>query len=60
MPQEKVDTSMALCFYVEDYSDLLKLYDNLSMLNNNAFYSYFIVEPPKLSEVIQPHHFEIL
>ena len=47
MSQDKVDTSMGLCFYVEDYSDLLKLYDNLSMLKNEAFYCYSVVEPPK-------------
>ena len=43
MPQDKVDTSMGLCFYAGDYGELLKLYDDLSMLNNEAFYSYSIV-----------------
>ena len=43
MPQDKVDTSMGLCFYVEDYAKLLKLYDDLKMLKNEAFYSYSII-----------------
>jgi hypothetical protein len=60
MPQDKVDTSMGLCFYVHDYADLMKLYDELGMLKNDAFYSYSLVEPAPLLEVQQAEHYEVL
>ena len=48
MPHDKIDTSMGLCFYASDYGELLKLYDGLLMLKNDAFYSYSIIRPPGL------------
>ena len=33
MPQDKVDTSMGLCFYLNDYAELLRFYyDDLALL----------------------------
>lgn len=54
MPQEKVDTSMGVCFYVEDYAAVIKLYDELSKMKNQTFYSHTIIELPKLAEIVAP------
>ena len=52
MGHEKVDTSMGICFYVGDYPEFVALSDGLRELkNNSAFFSYSIVEQPKLVEI---------
>jgi hypothetical protein len=44
MSHDKVDTSMGLCFYVENYAEFITLSDGLKDLkNNSAFFSYSIV-----------------
>lgn len=49
MGHEKVDTSMGLCFFVGNYAEFVTLSDQLRELkNNSAFFSYSILDEPKL------------
>lgn len=40
---------MAVCFYVSDFGEFMTMSDALKTLkNNHVFYSYSIVDEPKL------------
>jgi hypothetical protein len=58
MGHEKVDTSMGLCFFVANYAEFVTLSDQLREIkNNSAFFSYSILDEPKLVELNSPDRF---